>query len=275
MLSAVRNPLVKTSDNFILTELLDLLNGKFLALRIPDYYPLKSAEVISQKILQQETLSRYYRVPDVGVQRTGISFFETNVSLELLERYYEEAPILIQKLRQVCFPYLSPIDKLKLDLVDMWLAGACVENIHNRRMLAGIAHAFENGCELPPHQNILFRDILDTALPPMHIFEDLTVQLSSNIYLRTPEVGGELEIWDLKPSWLQQRLIRDQEYKYEGIIDRSKLPPADVVIKPEVGELILFDSGCIHASRSCKGSRVYMSMFIGYRRTDKPLTYWS
>ncbi|NJL10326.1 MAG: hypothetical protein HC908_09560, partial [Calothrix sp. SM1_7_51] len=175
----------------------------------------------------------------------------------------------------VCFPYLSPIDKLKLDLGDMWLGGACIENIHNRRMLAGIAHAFENGFELPPHQNILFRDILDTVLPPMHFFEDLTVQLSSNIYLRTPEVGGELEIWDLKPSWLLQQLIRDQEYKYEGIIDRSKLPPATVVIKPEIGELILFDSGCIHAASSCKGSRVYMSMFIGYRSTEKPLTYWS
>lgn len=269
------NILIRTTKNLVLSDLLDLLNGKILALRIPNYYSLELSEVISQKIILQESLERYHRAPDVGVKRTGITFFETNGSLEMLERYYKEAPVLIQKLRQTCFPYLSPIDKLRLNLGDIWLAGACIENVHNRRMLAGIARAFEKGFELPPHQDILCRDISDSALSARVDFEDLTTQLSFNIYLRTPEVGGELEIWNLKPSWIDQQTIRDAAYKYEGIIDRNSLPEATVTIKPEVGELILFNSGCIHAVCASSGSRVSVSMFIGYRDKEKPLTYWS
>jgi 2OG-Fe(II) oxygenase superfamily len=267
--------LIKIAESLIIDDLLNLLKGEILVLRIPNYYPLKEAAVISEKMIQQESLQRYHRAPDVGVKRTGITFFETNGSLDMLERYYQEAPVLISQLRQVCSPYLSPIDKLRLELADIWLVGASIENVHNRRMLAGIARAFEHGFELPPHQDILYRDILDSPIPSIDIFENLTTQLSSNIYLRTPETGGELEVWDLKPSWLDQQSIRDQEYKYEGIIDRSSLPPAKVVIKPEVGELILFDSGCVHAVCASSGSRVSMSMFIGYRSQNKPLTYWS
>jgi hypothetical protein len=267
--------LVKTAEHLNIDDLLNLLKGEILVLRIPNYYPLEEAEAISKKIVLQESLQRYHRAPDVGVKRTGVTFFETNGSFEMLERYYEEAPFLIAQLRQVCFPYLSPIDKLKLELTDIWLAGAYIENVHNRRMLAGIARAFEHGFELPPHQDILSRDILDSPLTARNLFQNLTTQLSSNIYLRTPEIGGELELWDLKPSWSQQQSIRDQEYKYEGIIDRNNLPPAKIVIKPAVGELMLFDSGCIHAVCASSGSRVSMSMFIGYRGQDKPLTYWS
>jgi 2OG-Fe(II) oxygenase superfamily len=270
------NTPIKTSQNLILADLLDLLQGKFLALRILNYYSLQQAEEITQELVKQQSLERYLRAPDVGVQRTGITFFETNGSIELLERYYEQAQILIKSLRQVCYPYLSPIDKLRLDLTDMWLAGSGIENIHGRTMLAGIARVFEDGFELPPHQDILLRDILDAALAPTHHFEDLITQLSINVYLQIPEVGGELEIWDLKPSLDEQQAIRNEEYKYEGIIDRTSLPAAAAVIRPEAGELILFDSGRIHAVRSSRGGlRASVSMFLGYRGLDKPLTYWS
>lgn len=267
---------IKTALSLTHGDFLDLAQGKYLALHIPNYYPQPESKLISQALIQQQTLERYLRAPDIGVQRTGITFFETNGSIEILERYYEQALLLIQHLRQVCFPYLSPIDKLRLDLSDMWLASAGIENIHNRTMLAGIGRVFEDGFELPPHQDILSRDILDGALPPTHVYEDLITQLSTNIYLQIPETGGELEIWESKPSVSEQQEIRDADYKYEGIIDRANLPPATITIKPEAGDLILFDSGRIHAvCSSTGGPRVSMSMFIGYRGKDKPLSYWS
>lgn len=49
-----------------------------------------------------------------------------------------------------------------------------------------------------------------------------------------------------------------------------------VVIKPELGDLILCDSGQIQAvPPAVGGSRVSVSIFMGYRSVDKPLTYWS
>ncbi|MBW4508785.1 MAG: 2OG-Fe(II) oxygenase [Scytonematopsis contorta HA4267-MV1] len=271
-----QNVLVKISGSLVLADLIDLIHGKFLALCIPNYYPEKEAEVITQELLKQKTLERYLRAPDVGVKRSGMTFFETNGNIELLEIYYEQASAYIKKLREVCFPFLSPIDMLRLDLGDIWLAGANIENIHGRRMLAGIGRVFEDASELPPHQDILSQDIQDSGLAPNGSYEQVITQLSSNIYLQVPKVGGELEIWNLKPSSTEQQAIRNPEYKYEGIIDRASLPPATLVIKPEAGDLILFDSGRIHAvCPSEKDLRASMSMFIGYRGEDKPLTFWS
>ncbi|KST65066.1 hypothetical protein BC008_19905 [Mastigocoleus testarum BC008] len=271
-----RKALVRVSQSLQLTDLLDLLESKYLALRIPNYYPQQEAEEISQELIKQKTLERYDRAPDVGVQRTAITFFETSCCVEMLQRYYKHAQVSIQTLRQACFPNLSPLDKLKLELEEMWVAGAHIENIHDKTMLAGIGRVFEDNFELPPHQDIFARDISDSGVPPTRPFENLTAQLSANIYLQIPESGGELEVWELKPSTFKQEEIRDQDYKYEGIIDRNILPKPTLLIKPEKGELILFDSGRVHAVRSCQGGpRVSMSIFIGYRTQDKSLTYWS
>lgn len=267
---------IKVSQSLELVDLVDLLHGKILALRIPNYYPQQESEQISQKLIQQKNLERYHRAPDVGVQRTAITFFETNCCIEKLQDYYDQAGVSIESLRQALFPTISPLDKLKLHLQEMWLAGAHIENVHHRTMLAGIGRVFENNFELPPHQDILARDIEDSPLPPVCCFENLITQLSINIYLRVPQIGGELEIWNSKPSNTEQQEIRDREFKYEGIIDRESLPSATATIKPQAGELILFDSGNIHAVRPCQdGPRASMSMFIGYRGKTKPLTYWS
>ena len=271
-----QSSLVRVSQTLELTDLLDLLHGKYIALRIPNYYPAQQAQEISEKLIEEKTLERYNRAPDVGVQRTAITFFETSACVEMLKRYYEHAQVSIQGLRQACFPNLSPLDKLKLELEEIWVTGAYIENIHNQTMLAGIGRVFEDDFELPPHQDIFSRDISDAGVPPTRSFENLTAQLSANIYLRIPESGGELEVWEIKPSTFDQEEIRDREYTYEGIIDRNILPNPTLQIKPEAGELILFDSGRVHAVRPCQGGpRVSMSMFIGYRTTDKPLTYWS
>jgi 2OG-Fe(II) oxygenase superfamily len=268
--------LVKVSKNLVLADLMSLIQGKFLALRIPNYYPEKGAKEISQKLIEEETLEHYLRAPEIGVRRTGMTFFENNGNTEILEFYYEQAKTYVRKIRQVCFPYLSPIDMLRLNLSDIWLADVNIENIHGRRILAGIGRIVEDASKFHPHQNIFVQDIRDSGLVPNPDYEELTIQLSSNIYLQMPKVGGELQIWDLKPSIVEQKAIWDAEYKYEEIITRTSLPPATVIIKHKVGDLILFDSGRIHAVRSSKKElRVSMSMFIGYREEDKLLIFWS
>ena len=50
----------------------------------------------------------------------------------------------------------------------------------------------------------------------------------------------------------------------------------DVVLTPETGDLIIFNSRNLHAVRPAAGGpRVTLSCFLGYRGATEPLTYWS
>jgi hypothetical protein len=55
-------------------------------------------------------------------------------------------------------------------------------------------------------------------------------------------------------------------------LDRSKIGPPDVVLRPGVGDLIVFDTGRIHAVRRvADGVRITASCFIGVRSRWHPL----
>lgn len=257
-------------------DLRALFEGQILLLHVPNFCSPEAAARLSQQLVEHAQFERYFRAPDIGVRRTGITFFETNGSTDMLLRYYDEALPSTEALRGACAPLLSPVDKLRLQLGDLWLDGLRSENAHGRAMLAGIGRVFENGFELPPHQDILARDLRDATLPPVAHHQPLRSQFSSNIYLQPAEAGGELELWDLQPSFQEQQAIRDQGFQYEGIVDRATLPEPAVVLQPEAGDLVLFDSGSVHAVRASQGGlRVSMSLFVGYRGPNQPLTYWN
>lgn len=266
----------QTASALTLQNLRALLTGEILALHIPGFRHPDDAQQLTQNLIDHAQFERYFRAPDIGVQRTGMTFFETNGSDDLLLRYYEESLLGTRALREACSPRLSPVDQLRLELGDLWLEGLRNENAHGRPMLAGIGRVFENGFELPPHQDILARDLRDATQPPLANHQPLLRQFSANIYLRPATQGGELEIWDRTPSSQEQEGLRDREFQYEGIIARTALPAPTVVIDPQPGDLILFDSSCIHAVRASQGGpRVSMSLFIGYRGPNQPLTYWN
>lgn len=52
---------VKISQTLVITDLLDLLHVKLLVLRIQGCYPRKGALTISEKLIEQDTLEKYYR----------------------------------------------------------------------------------------------------------------------------------------------------------------------------------------------------------------------
>jgi len=257
---------VKTTSALTRQDLVDLAQGQFIALCVTNYYPKWLCEKLSRKLLKLPEFARYLRAQNVGVQRTGMTFFETKGDPVLLDRYYAEAQRMCATLRNTCFPYLSPIDKLRVELEELWPAGAQLENIHGQPMLVGIARMFEDSFELPPHQDVLARDIANSP------GAGLLSQLSANIYLREARFGGELEIWELKPSHREFLELSCDELHF----DQNKLPPSKVLYRPCAGDLVLFDSGRVHAVRpSRQGPRMSMSCFVGYRGQNMPLTYWS
>lgn len=250
-----------------LDDLRALVEGRVLALRVPGWYTGRQSQQLCRRLLRHPGFSRYSIAPDVGVQRVGYSFFETRGEEEALAAYFDLAVPTIRELRRVCAPLLIPMDRLRLELDELWPGGAGLASLGGRKMFVGTSRLFEDGHSLPPHQDLLARETGDAAAQRM------TAQLTANVYLRPPRGGGELEVWSLRPNDEEVRQYYTGEYDF---FDLAKLPPPAAVIRPGVGELVLMLSDRIHAVRPSEGGpRVSMSCFIGHSGEQDRLVLWN
>lgn len=261
-----RPPAVEVADRLTADGLQDLAEGRLLALRVPRYTPAEASGEIARRLVEHPRYGTYSNAPDIG--RVGMAFFETIHDPELKETYFSEAAAAMVDLRKACLPQVSPVDRVRGDLNSLWPSGAGLLVMDRRPMFVGLARVFRGKAEAIPHQDVLRRDAEDFPLAYR-----LTAQIAANVYLRPSEEGGELELWD--------RSYTDEEYdarRWKGSygLDRDRIPGSDALLRPETGDLILFNANKVHAVRpTMKGTRVTLSMFIGARGTDEPLVYWS
>lgn len=259
---------IRVASELRFDDLADLLAGRILALRIPQYVNRRLADQLCRRLLRHPGFARYLVAPDFGPQRIGMTLFEAENKPELLERYYREALTTSASVRKVCAPMLAPIDRLRLEIEEIWPTGLQIAQFHGKKMLAGIARMFEDNQPLEPHQDVVGRDLPDVAAA-----QTITAQFTANVYLRLSKAGGEIELWQLQPSQAEAQQL------YTGVVDlfdRTKLPPPTAVIRPTHGELTLWLSDRVHAVRaSMGGPRVSASCFVGYRNAELPLLMWS
>jgi hypothetical protein len=196
-----------------------------------------------------------------GVDRVGVPFNSTLTVVDTArarEHYYAEALPTIRRLRAAAAPELSPIDRLRLELDELWPRGAHIGSFEGRSMFVGIVRAMQpsrsEGSELHPHFD---------ALPASVARFD--GQFAANIFVSVPPAGGELEVWDVPPFEPTGEL--PDEWRLVG--------GEPVAVKPEVGDLILFNARKPHAIRRFSGcDRISVQTFIGYRQ-DGPLLLWN
>jgi hypothetical protein len=101
------------------------------------------------------------------------------------------------------------------------------------------------------------------ALPERYL--KLDSQFAANIYLKVPTSGGELEVWDVPP--MKPLAVVPKNW-------RSSLPQS-IKIKPNVGDLVIFNCRRPHAICSFSGEdRVTVQMFIGLQE-NQPLQLWN
>lgn len=266
---------VPANDNKILileanalskTDLLKIFSNEILAIRVPNYYSKELCQESLKKLMQTNSIEHYENAPSIG--RKGMAFYETENIKEKVEKYYDTAKININEIRQIFYPNLSPLDKLRLELQEVWNYGANIENIHNRKMFVGLCRILEPNVDFLPHQDIFHLDSVNNEQA-----KSLKAQIAVNIYLDIDsQPGGEINLWSFGFS--------DQEYPHmldnnSYGISFNKLPPPLLSIKPRIGELILFNARNLHAVRSSKNVRVSIACFVGYRDYNQPLTYWS
>jgi hypothetical protein len=247
-----------------------LISDEISVLIVEDYYPHGHALRLSDEILASQKIERYtHEVIEegelvqkyFGVDRMGLPFNSTyglRSGHPLLERYYKEARQSIDRLRVMSAPMVTPIDKLRLELDEYFAPGATVASFQDRKMLAGIARITKADLSHlsadQPHFDALPEGIAK-----------LDQQFAANIYLKVPDTGGELEVWDVKPVDPLSATPCD----WRGELPRSQL------VKPKVGDLILFNCRRPHAVAAFKGEdRVTVQMFIGYKN-GQPLQMWN
>lgn len=255
------------------TECLNrLFNDEIIALVVRNYFDPSLCKKIGDEIAQNDSLEKYYyEVSDkgerkslfLGVSRLGVSFSTTfgrdRMGTET-KRYYEVALNNIGRVRSFFSPYLSPIDKLRLELDEYYSNGSKLGTFEKKKMFTGIARV--------THKDMDFQEKMPhvDSLPSEY---NLERQYSANIYLTVPDSGGEIVIYPLAP--LSASEVDDFEINEE--LWRSKLPEG-VSIKPNAGDLIIINTRRPHAVKKfSEKNRVSLQTFIGVNKGE-PLHLW-
>jgi 2OG-Fe(II) oxygenase superfamily len=257
------NPICLEVDSLTAESLTQLLSGDLLAIKVKGFYPATIAEDFANQVLAHPTKAGYE--VDRKISRTGRPFCDTVGKPSLRQEYLDRS---MHWMREEFhrFSYRAPICAVLLELMAIWLHGIQFENLGGKAMWAGSARIFDQVGALP------HRDNLGVDAPEFRRASELMRQIAVNVYVRLPEEGGELELWHHR--------LTEEEYNDRRIygsygLDRRHLPSPTATIRPELGDLILFDSNRIHAVRASSGLRIAHSCFLGLHSFDTPLSVWS
>jgi hypothetical protein len=262
---ATERHVVRETHRLAAADLLDLIEGRTIALRVAGFCSSDDRSLILARVRQANRIAYYGHAPKVG--RFGRALVEVGNSPERTREYFDTATSSLEELRSLCAPILTPIDRLRLTLDETWPAGAKLAQLTLGKAFAGLIRSFEAGSEALPHQDLMARSVPDEPLA--HALKE---ELATNIYLQTGR-GGRLELWARRPADAEYVALR-AEGSYG--IHRSDLPPCDASVEPRDGDLILFRATNLHAVSPVEdGARVAWSSFVGFRAPDQPLVLWS
>jgi len=249
-------------------NLLDLITGKTLALRVYPFVSVETCENWQKSIEKSKLRNRYSNATDVPVNRIGMTLFETENDSEKLKLYLKKAQKTLSLMEHL-FGKVNPIQTLLSSLDFARENGVNVSKLHGQTMNPGIIRSFESnkGGGLPAHVDSLLKD-----LPDADEFRNLQSQLAANLYFSVPQKGGELEVWNFAPNAHELKDLFTGNYDF---IDTNKISLKPQRFSPKVGELILFRSNCVHSVKAGEGgTRSAASCFIGYHEINKALTVW-
>ncbi|MGK8778563.1 2OG-Fe(II) oxygenase [Burkholderia cenocepacia] len=245
-------------------HLLALCNGDALAIRIHAFAPPAVIRRAGERLFSHPERGALGHATEFT--RLGIAYAEIR-SDEVRRAYHAHALDNIQRVRTLFGELASPVDRFRTLLDDTWPEGARLLSVDRQKCFVGVCRYQTPGVDLEPHI-----DNLEWTLPK-GIDWKLRHQLSANIYLQVPPRGGELELWNIEPDAHEYAALQgDRRYG----ISRRHVSDPDVVVKPEVGDLIILNPRFIHAVRPVEEQdRVTLSAFVGVKSETEPLVYWS
>jgi 2OG-Fe(II) oxygenase superfamily len=256
--------LTTTPDNLNYPALLSLAAGDVMVIRVAGFIDSTTCALIAQRA-EGHGYSPYLNVP--SVRRIGMAFYETENKADLVDDYFKSARLNIANFRAACAPYLSPIDKLRCTLDEVWPSGANLQTLDERKMFIGLSRMVEAGTTFLAHHDKFSEDA-----PGYAESTSLLAQFGANVYIQMPESGGDLVMWEKEISTPAFDELRGDAYG----VSIERLGKPDVTVTPTPGDLFIFNSRKMHAVLMGTGrSRLALSCFVGYRGPSQPLTFWS
>jgi len=236
------------------------------AIHVKGFCPDEVAQKAARKAIDHPALGHYHKKYTSSVGRVYMPHIDTKWDPEQIAVYHDVAIPSIHDVRSMFSPYISPVDRIRLLLQELWPAGANLLRLRGRACFVGAVRVFQpTTSEFYPHN-----DRIDQETDAPEIV-DFTEQFVANIYLQVPDEGGDLQLWLRDPDPDEKQRILE----VEGLEPETIEPPVHT-IHPEAGDLIVFSSQMLHAVTPVAGKhRVGMAAFIGCQGPDRPLLYWS
>lgn len=105
--------MTKCEGKLTLENILRLVQGDIDVLVTDNYVESRVCQKFSGNLIEYGYKS-YINAPSIG--RFGMALYEAENNPELLENYYSNALINIEKTRELFLPYATPIDSLRCNL---------------------------------------------------------------------------------------------------------------------------------------------------------------
>jgi hypothetical protein len=252
-------------------ELIDnLMNDECAVLWCRAFIDPAEASTIADQILNRCEITPYANI-DEAVGRVGQSLYETvghdgQTKHDILKSYLDSRPAMIDRIRKACMPYEVPLERFYRIIENFYSAELATYN--GRELFSGIVRIIPSGEDVVPHNDSFSRDV-----PELELAKEVTGQFAANLYLRLPETGGELQLWDLRPTDEELAQIPMSIVGYGN--DRDYFGEPDVHIRPRPGDLVCFRGNIMHGiTRAGAGIRMNMNCFVA-RRKNGSLIYWS
>ena len=263
-----------------------IANNNICAIHIPGFCSSKIANSLSKCGLEEYT---HWKL-DGGAVSTDMFYAGGSIPIEVashswpdFNRYFGEREDFVDKQRKMSGG-TWPVDRLRLALDEAWPFGVYLGHYLGQKLRPAIMRIMDEKNNFNfsiPEYGFIHTDDFPTLKPSQGTF-------SANIYLKIPEKGGELYIWNINLNkikgifnYLNAKILTmmiTQNYVFDIKWQQEifKLLPKPHVIKPQLGDLVIFHSGRPHSvAPVTKGIRVTNQLFIYAKGPKAPLTIGS
>jgi hypothetical protein len=245
-----------------------LRDGRAACVVIDGFYPEAACRAITDNAVRLG-LARSYTIDKTEASFSGLSAMEM---ANRKEEYLAAVAETNGQRRRLLGDQADPMEEVLRLLGEAWPAGARIAAEGERPYFAGVMRII-NKCV--HHTDSARRDL------PGWSIAGIKQQLSWNLYLCTPEQGGEFQVW--RRHWCEED---ERSYRYAGAAEKAYRGEGyrpevvegwpNVVVPARAGRLVLFNTLYYHIVRDVTGAkpRLAMSSFIGVTDANSPLLLW-
>ncbi len=248
------------------TILEGLASGEFDVIRVRKLVSEESCRHLARAVLNDPAVVQHDDVE--GLRVVGTSHYQAARDERIALSYRDSPDRRLGWLRRLSMPYGSSFDAAFSLLGTVWPGGCRVLSLSSEGRLAPLTvRIYSSGVGIEPHL-----DVLAMESPSDEGTAGMLTQFGANVYVSVPEAGGELELFSTEVAEVPRDLSGGP-----FSVAREDLSDPAVVLRPEVGDLVIFLSHRLHAVTPAVGEtqRITVSFFVGVESLTRPLSIWA